>query len=221
MGEPTDRVDLTNSSFDEFVSFLFDRHVSVESEERDHWYWHVDAEFDAQKIGAYYVRLFTNPEFLRTRFTNVQLEEGFWEIQGPNLDCSVSRIVEDSSLPLSVREKCIRAMEHLFRRLFAEESFGKTAVPMWWDSLCYDWHCGNRNRDRGGEDQELQDIFFQTIAKVLAMDSWTCQWAALHGLGHLHHPGTMALIQRFIDEHPSLTPEQKAYALAASEFKVQ
>lgn len=221
MGERTSHVDLTDSSFDDFVAFLFNRDVSLESARRDYWYWHMEVEFDAEKISAYYVQLFTQPEFLLTRFTNAQLEQGFWAIQGPNLDCSVSRIIEDSDVPLSAREDCIRAMEDLFRRLFATASLGGTSVQMWWDSLCYDWHCGNRKRERGGEDLELQDIFFQTITKVLATNSWICQWAALHGLGHLHHPDTKELIQRFIDEHRSLTPEQKAYALAASEFKVQ
>ena len=220
MGQPTTRIDLSNSSFDDFVAFVFDRDVSLESEGKDYWYWHVAVEFQTENIGAYYVRMFRQPEFLLTRFTKAQLEEGFWAIQGPNLDCSVSRIIEDSDVPLSVREVCIRSIADLFERLFAIEPFD-TSVGMWWDSLCYDWHCGVRNRQRGGEDLELQDIFFQTLARVLAIDSWICQRAALHGLGHLHHPETKELIERFVGEHPSLTDEQKAYALAAARFEVQ
>src|ERR1700676_2787974 len=219
MGQPTTYVDLTNSTFDDFVAFLFDRDVSLESDGRDYWYWHVEVEFNAKMIGAYYVRLFRQPEFLLTRFTKLQLEEGFWAVQGPNLDCSVSRIIDDSDLPLSVRAECIASMPELFERLFAKEPL-VTSVQMWWDSLCYDWHCGNRNRESGGEDLELQDMFFQALARVLAIDSWTCQGAALHGLGHLHHPQTKELIERFVEEHPSLTQEQKEYAFAAANFKV-
>jgi len=110
-------------------------------------------------------------------------------------------------------------MADLFKRLFATEPFD-TSVQMWWDSLCYDCHCGNRKRERGGEDLELQNEFFETLAKVLAIGSWICQGAALHGLGHLHHPQTKKLIERFVDEHPTLTQEQKAYALAAANFEV-
>jgi hypothetical protein len=62
--------------------------------------------------------------------------------------------------------------------------------------------------------------FFETLAGVLAIDSWICQEAALHGLGHLHHPQTGELIGRFVEEHRSLSEEQKAYALAAANFKV-
>jgi hypothetical protein len=220
MDEAITHVDLRNSSFDAFVNFLFDRDVSSESEGRDYWYWHMAVEFDAKKIGEYYVQLFRQPDFLLKRFTTVQLEEGFWAIQGPNLDCSVFRIIADRDLPLPAREECILSMADLFSRLFATQPFD-SSVQMWWDSLCYDWHCGNRKRERGGEDLELQDIFFQTLAKVLAIDSWICQAAALHGLGHLHHPQTKELIEQFIDERPSLTPEQKVYVVAAARFEVQ
>jgi hypothetical protein len=100
MDEAITHVDLRNSSFDDFVNFLFDRDVSSESEGRDYWYWHMAVEFDAKKIGEYYVQLFRQPDFLLKRFTTVQLEEGFWAIQGPNLDCSVFRIIADRDLPL-------------------------------------------------------------------------------------------------------------------------
>ncbi len=216
-------VDLTNVSFDEFVAFLFDHvidhNVAPESEKYDPWYYRVEAEFDAQNIGAYYVRMFKQPEFLLSRFTKAQLEEGFWAIVGPNLNCSVSRMIENPDLPLSIREDCIRSMADLFEHLFVTEPLD-TSVQMWWDALCYDWHSGNRRRERGGEDLELQNIFFETLAKVLAINSWICQGAALHGLGHLHHPGTEELIKRFLDEHPALPQEQKAYALAAAKFEV-
>jgi hypothetical protein len=216
--EPPTPVDLTNFSFEEFVSFLFDHDIPPASEKYDPWYFHVAVEFDAKKICAYYVQLFRRPEFLLSRFTKPQLEEGFWAIQG-NPDCSVSRIIEDSDLPLSIRAECIDSMVDLFKRLFATEPLD-TSVQMWWDALCYDWHCGNRNRERGGEDLELQDIFFQALAKVLAIDSWICKGAALHGLGHLHHPETEELIERYIEEHPSLTQEQQTYARAAARFEV-
>jgi hypothetical protein len=210
-------------SFDEFVAFLFahdiDHNIPPESENYDPWYFHLEVEFDAKNIAAYYVRVFEQPEFLLSRFTKAQLEEGFWAIQGPNLNCSVSRIIEDSDLPLSIKQECIRSMADLFKRLFATEPFD-TSVQMWWDSLCYDWHSGNRKRERGGEDLALQDLFFETLANVLAIDSWICQGAALHGLGHLHHPKTKELIERFVDQHPTLTHEQKAYALAAAKFEV-
>jgi hypothetical protein len=218
MEQPT-QIDLTNFTFEEFVAFLFDHDVPPKSEKYDPWYFHVEVEFDAKKICAYYVQLFREPEFLLSRFTKPQLDEGFWAIQGPNLDCSVSQIIADSDQPISIREESIVSMADLYKRLFAKEPLD-SSVQMWWDSLCYDWHSGNRNRERGGEDLELQDMLLGALTNVLAIDSWICQGAALHGLGHLHHPHTIELIERYIGEHPSLTEEQKAYALAASRFEV-
>ncbi|HEV2731066.1 MAG TPA: hypothetical protein VGV15_13625 [Terriglobales bacterium] len=110
-------------------------------------------------------------------------------------------------------------MFHLFERLFAAEPL-ETAPNMWWDSLCYDWHCGNRLRENGGEDAAMQDVMFETLAKILQLPSFYCQRDALHGLGHLHHPDTRALIQSYFDRNPTLDPEIKDYALAAAEFSV-
>jgi hypothetical protein len=67
----------------------------------------------------------------------------------------------------------------------------------------------------------MQDVMLETLADILFLDSQFCQTAALHGLGHLHHPETQALIQRYRADHPSLTEAQKEYALAAARFQIQ
>ena len=90
---------LADLTFDEFVSFLFDRDVALESEGKDYWYWHVAVEFDAKIITAHYIRLFRQPEFLLERFTKVQLEEAFWAIASHNLDSSVSKILSNWTCP--------------------------------------------------------------------------------------------------------------------------
>jgi len=211
--------DLTNISFDEFVSLIFERAMPPEAEEVNLSFHYVEVELDAKKICAHYVRLFRDPEFLLSRFTKQQLEGGFWAIMGHTHEWSAGNIIDYSDAPLSSRKECIESMATLFERFFANEPL-ETSVHMWWDSLCYAWHCGNRSRERGGEDSELQDTFFRTLAKVLAIDSWICQEAALHGLGHLHHPSTAELVDRFVKEHPSLTKEQLVYAHAAARFEV-
>jgi hypothetical protein len=216
-------VDLTSCSFDEFVTFLFAKEVldsEIEPGKREPWDWTTDVTFVPEQICRYYTQLFRQPEFLAELFTKAQLEQGFWAIEGPNLDCSARNLIlENIELPVEIRAECIMSMFELFKRLFAHESLD-TSVSMWWDSLCYDWHCGNRNRDRGGEDLHLQNIFFETLSKILFLDSDTCQGAALHGLGHLHHPQTGELIDRYLRERPSLAKEWKEYAVAAAKFEV-
>ncbi len=223
MADSTEFVDLTGATFQDFVRFLFDRDVNPNPKppkKWDPWHFHVEVVFDAEKICAYYVKLFQQPEFLLTRFTKDQLEEGFWAIQGPNLDWSAYGLIHRSDLPLSRRKELIRSMVPLFERLFAAEPLD-SAVWMWWDAFCYDWHCGNRKRERDGEDLELQDVFFETLSGVLAIESEACQGAALHGLGHLHHPLTTDLTERFIREHPSLSEARVTYARAAARFDIQ
>jgi hypothetical protein len=159
METPTRRDDLDNFSFDEFVSFLFEPDVPTKSESEDPWHWNIESEIVARMVCAYYVKLFRQPEFLLTRFTKRQIEQGFWAILNHSNNCSLSEIIGDSNLPFALREEIIRSMADLFEELFASEPLD-TSVFMWWDALCYDWHSGNRIRERGGEDEKLQDVFF-------------------------------------------------------------
>lgn len=217
MREPETR-DVTGISFDEFVRFVFARDLPVTAK-AEPWYWHGEVIFDAGEIADHYVRLFTEPAFLLTNFLTAELEQGFWAIQSPNLDCSVARIIWTKELPFAVRERCVRSMFHLFEKLFSSQPL-ETSANMWWDSLCYDWHCGNRSRARAGEDESMQDVMFETLAKILELESIHSQGDALHGLGHLHHPLTEQLISKYMARHPEISPEMRRYALAASKFHV-
>jgi hypothetical protein len=211
--------DISEFSFEEFIDFLFDRDIPPPTEKWNPWYWHAEIMFDPQRVYSYYTQLFRQPRFLLARFSKTQLDEGFWGIQSDNLRCSVRLLIWNTDLPLSNREQCVRTMVNLFRDLFAIEPLD-TAVQMWWDSLCYDWHCGNRSRLRGGEDLSMQNVMFESLVEILAMDSEHCQDAALHGLGHLHHPATEQIIQSYLAQHPSLDKNRRDYALAAARFKV-
>jgi len=217
-------VDISRYTYEQFISFLFERDVQPKADQSNPkrwnpWFFHVEATFDSKRTCEYYVRLFLEPTFLLDRFSRPQLEEGFWAIQASSLECSVHNIISDTDLPIALRNDCITSMFHLFKNFFAKEPL-ETSANMWWDSLCFDWQCGNRKRERGGEDLLLQDMMFQTLASILDLDSEFCHVSALHGLGHLHHPDTEKLVQRFIERHPQLTEGQKAYALAAAKFKV-
>lgn len=211
--------DVSEYTFDEFVSFIFDHEPSSDWNKQPPWYFSLEVIYDPQKVCAHYTQLFRQPSSLLERFSKAQLEEGFWAIHGGALDCAVSRAIWDTDVPFAAREECVRSMTDLFRLFFVTEPL-ETASNMWWDSLCYDWHCGIRVRERGGEDLRLQNVMFETLAVILRLDSEPCQIAALHGLGHLHHPGTAALVHTFIAEHPALTAETKEYALRAAKFDV-
>ncbi len=215
-------IDIRRFSFEDFIGFLFDRDIPPKSDRWNPWYCHTEVLFDPERTCDYYVRLFKEPGFLLDRFSKGQLEVGFWAISSTNfLECAVSDLIWNTDLPLSAREECVRSMLYLYRDLFAVEPLD-TAGFMWWDSICWHlWHHGEKDRLRGGEDLSMQDVMFETLVGILALDLENCQCAALHGLGHLHHPATGEVIEAYLNRHPSLSDEVRAYALAAARFEVQ
>ncbi len=210
--------DLTGITFDDFVQFIFAKPVPA-NEKDDPWYFHIETTFEPAEIIGHYIRLFKNPQFLLARFLKADLEQGFWAIQSCTLDCATAQVIWIEEVPLPVREQCVRSMFHLWEKLFSVERL-ETSAHMWWDSLCYDWHCGIRSRSNGGGDESMQDVMFETLERILDLRSPRCQCDALHGLGHLHHPKTEQLIAQYIEANPGIDPEMKKYALAAAEFQV-
>jgi len=211
------RYDIRGASFDDFVTFVFAHDVAPAPE--NPWYRHAEVNYDPRRVVSYYIQLFSAPRFLLSRFSMAELEQGFWAILGGILGCSVRDVIWNRMVPFEIRENCVRSMAALYAQLFVEEPL-QTSSNMWWDSLAYDWHCGNRARANGGEDRAMQDVMFATLGRILDMRSETCQRAALHGLGHLHHPGTNELVQTYLARTPSITPELRDYALAAAQFRV-
>ncbi|MFN3988049.1 MAG: hypothetical protein ACK4KV_21380 [Rhodocyclaceae bacterium] len=215
--------DLSQATFEEFVTFLFDHEVMslppAGSVGPEPWYWHADVTFDPMRMASLYIRLFTQPRFLLQQFSLAQLEQGFWAVQSPTLECAVTEIIWDQRLPFELRERCVRSMFHLYELLFSDTPL-ETSSEMWWDSLAYDWHCGIRARANGGEDLLMQDVIFETLGKILQLPSGTSQAAALHGLGHLHHPDTNTLIVAYLAQHPEISDDLREYAQAAARFEV-
>lgn len=113
-------------------------------------------DIHTEQLCAQYTQLFREPEFLFTRFSKLQLEEGFWGmISGTNW--SLPQLLWEADMPFSQREKCGRSMFDLFKRFFTSDPLD-TSCHMWWDALCYDLECENRLRENGGEDLQMQDV---------------------------------------------------------------
>src|SRR5271169_1807918 len=92
-------VDISAYSFEEFISFLFDREVPTDQSKQDPWYYHMTVDFDAVRLCEFYIRLFRNPKFLAEKFSKSQMESGFWAVHGPVLQCSVMWIISNTDLP--------------------------------------------------------------------------------------------------------------------------
>jgi hypothetical protein len=217
------RYDITATAIGEFVSFLFDHEVVTLSHRREDprpWYLDAEVKFDPSQAVGLYTQLFTAPKRCLSPFSKAQLEQGFWAILGGNLECGVMPLIGEESLSFEIRERCVRSMFRLFERFFADESL-ESFPFMWWDQLTFDWDCGNRVRENGGEDLWMQNTMFETLSQTLTLPSKECQLAALHGLGHLHHPDTEALILRYVAHDEAMDPALRTYAQAASRFEVR
>jgi hypothetical protein len=215
--------DLTGVGYERFVRFLFDRPVVPVTESGSGapkpWYWSTETTFDPGDLVAHYTRLFTEPVTALAPYGDDQLEQGFWAVQGRRLNCSAGELIWDRRLPFDVRATLVRTMYELFKHFFAHHKLD-TSVDMWWDSLAYDWHCNNRRRMNGGEDRLMQDVMFETLGKILDLPESHVQHAALHGLGHLHHPDTAAKVNDWMARTTNQNRELLEYAQAASRFEV-
>lgn len=223
MFEIRTQFDIRGFTFLEFVDFLFDHEIPPEfgwsGKRPEKWYYSADVEYDPIDLVHWYTELFSEPAFLLERFSKEQLEQGFWAITGGPLDCSVNEVIWEGMTVFEQRAGCVRSMFHLYEKLFAIDPL-ETSSHMWWDSLTYDWHCGNRNRKNGGEDLFMQDVMFETLEKILALPVIHCQIAALHGLGHLQYPNTGELVSDYLERTPHKDLELREYAKAAARFEV-
>jgi len=108
--------DISEASFDEFVDYLF-THYAYEG------YWEFDpVNFDPVRSAQLYTRLFSEPAFLLQRFSREQLEKGFWEVQGCNLEISAGHLIAIREIPLDLRLDFIRAIYNLYRYFFAVDA---------------------------------------------------------------------------------------------------
>ncbi|HEY6330223.1 MAG TPA: hypothetical protein VI756_12865 [Blastocatellia bacterium] len=197
------------------ADFTFDRWVDeVFAGKPPDWDWLWENALDptrAEWLLTYPTRLFLEPDFLVERFSDEQLREGLWNL---TTNWELRDSIWDHDLPWPLRRACIRAMVTLFERLFTREPLSEPLVDtckMWWDIFRY---FGD------DPDQKVVNEMCLALKEILQMDSLDCQIGALHGLGHLDHPGKQDLINHYLRSHPDLPEEIRSYALASIEGNV-
>jgi hypothetical protein len=217
MSKPIDHL-----SFEQWVYFIFDH-----PEEGPAWYADPDAPYwngPAALTAEYVIRLFEDPAIALEGFTDAEVNNGLWYLISPGLGEHM-RCLDDPSLAIGTRVRCIRSCESLFRKLFLprcsphlshRDEPGSNALNsvcyMWWDILPV--YGGPRPEDR----VTLHEATLDTMEAVLEMPSIACQESPLHGLGHWHSffpQRTETLINRFLADHLHARSELLAYARSA------
>src|SRR5262249_21318446 len=139
------------------------------------------------------------------------IDAGVWAMLGPD-PFVLEKHLWLPTVPLSMREACIRSMYFVY-----SDFVSKSQVPvmencfsMWWDLVAsgYWEHLRYTGQIQEGdvtgltnEQRALLDTLFETLSKILMLTDERTQGYALHGLGHLHHPGVRQLVQGFLDEN--------------------
>jgi len=208
-------------SFDCWVRWVFDRPVK-----RRRWYlerfedpW---AE-DPRMFLAYLRRLFERPQFLPSTYSRDQVGQGLWFL-GDGTASGYMECLFDHAIPFNLRDDAIASIPQLFRYLFANQCGdalghldreGNDALNMtcymWWDIF----------PTKGGN--ERAETLFDTMSKILVVDSEACKESALHGLGHAAEKfpdRVKAIIDEFLTRRPKISEQLKQYALRAREGEI-
>ena len=199
-------VNLDQYSFDEWITFLFDHPAS-----KGEWQRAVSISWmgNPNKLIRYTIDLFENADVVLRVYSREQIEQGFWWLLGP--EGGLRTWIWDQNIPWQLRKECINSMAKIFENLFSGDPHGDIC-HMWWDLL--------RSFD-DPVDERTESVIFNTLSRILQLDSNHCQLSALHGLGHLKHPEKKHVISDYLEKHPELDEKSKSYALAAIEGKVQ
>lgn len=143
------------------------------------------------------------------KYSSEQLEQGFWFVSGWLCLVRFRGLLWEKRLPLELRVELVKSMFDLFNRLFAVNAFN-TICFMWWDIIAYGYYMENgKPEDEDGA--KIQQAMFETLRRILELDTEECQKSALHGLGHLKHSEMEKTIKDFLRRH-IVSQELKDYA---------
>ena len=216
----TDKLDLSLLPYDEWVAFFFDRPVMKEDEDDDDLFrprptpWDdYDIELDIfterpAVLVEHVRRLCLEFGTLPRTHSWSQIDQGVWGVL--MLPCECSNHIVSDKVPLALRLSCIQAMYHVFADAVATLPKGvpmETCFFMWWDIIAGAFfmehgHWSHEVFHPEREDvRQVHDVILDTLVRILALEDRRCQGAALHGLGHLHHPQGAEIVQKFIDVH--------------------
>jgi hypothetical protein len=152
-----------------------------------------------------------------SRFELRQLNQGLWAMFSVG-EFELQATLWNDAVPLAERVACLRAMRVPYLEFVAGHPAPvmENAFDMWWDMLMGSfWSQRGFHRDYGrldSNDKAILDAVFETLDAILGSDDPRCQWYALHGLGHLHHPRVPERVTRFMQLHANeLEPADVAW----------
>jgi hypothetical protein len=217
---------LTNLTFEGWLSYLFDHPVEDQKQE---WYWDIDRDWwdeaaDPAQTIHFLTQAFENSAVVFQPYSDAELNQGLWFLASNSCSNHMFALM-DERLPWSARQRCIHSFHQLYEGCFARRCSPhlshldeRGASPlnlvcyMWWDIIPIS----------GKPDDPARKEFDQDILRVmewtLQLDSVPCRESALHGLGHWQHayPERVGeIIDNFSMSHRELPDKLQAYMMNA------
>lgn len=218
-----DQLDLSSFSFEEFITFFFDRPAPEPGEHVPSFATEgAECDWSCPDVAVNHMtKLFRNFAEICRRYSLGQVNQAIWMIIGADFD--LVQYLWDDSVALNDRLECIRSMYFVYSDFVAKSDVEimENCFDMWWDlvgtSFWFQPGFFDRNRPpsapasrrmKEGEVSKLDsnsrallDAMFETLERILELPDRRTQMYALHGLGHLHHPGVRDLVQKYIDDN--------------------
>ena len=199
-------IDLSGLAYPQFLAFFFDRPVVGQENEYDLFRteMHSFGASDPTTVVSYVQAICRNFAELPKVYSHEQLDQGLWAVFGAGISCE--QYLFDPAVDSRLRMGCIESMYLPFRDVAATriadiptESF----YFMWWHMILFTfWETDDYTYSALSSDRkQMAETMYQTLSKILALDHRGCQWCALHGLGHLHHPLVRETVQSYLNVH--------------------
>lgn len=219
LDEP-ENLDLSARTFEQFVEFFFARKTVGDAEQFEYFLSDLEGQpFDEAipsspiTIVNYLTKLFSDFDQIVSKYSPGQVDQAIWAFFGSYYE--LYEVMFDASLPLADRLECIRSIYFVYAGGLAERAavLELTGFFMLWDLVLHGFWDSAQPRIPGTfpgtyrgdpskldtESRLLLDAMFETLSRILEIQVRETQRCALHGLGHLHHPGVHDLVQRFIE----------------------
>ena len=164
-------------------------------------------------------------------YSHEQLDQGLWAVFGAAISCErfLFDPTVDLGLRIDCIESMYLPFRDVVAHSLIDKR--DSFYWMWWDMILHTfWHIADkfdyvalaREPNQTGQTiyqimmeralvfdyaalsvdaKQTAEAMYQTLLKILALDHPACQWSALHGLGHLHHPLGREPVQNYLDAH--------------------
>lgn len=220
-----DRLSLTcrvneDHSLPKWIAHVFDHPVADPE-----WHWSPDApdwEDNAEHIVTLIADTFEHSGELLSRFSDAQLNQGFWYLVSAGSNLMFSLV--DQAVPLPTRLRAVRSFVPLFEQVMAVRCSPhlshldeQPANPlnstcyMWWDILPVHGEPDDPKR------VEFDAEILRVLPRLLSIPHDACRESALHGISEwqLYYPSIEVVVNEWLARAPDLRPELVSYARRA------